>query len=458
MRTSIAVACLLSCAAPARAASSVGPASLLDHVPDTALLAGVVQSGALALGRAYFAQSPDLQDDMGLYFTKRLGVDLTRVDGIAAWSTQLTPQPSFALFLRLPQSGVPSLTGTQRGSIDGAVLVAFGKNLVAAAVPGGVLIGDEAEVRLGVAVAHQRAPAVGAKSPLAPLLAQARDADLAAGLAASAVHDPQLRAAAATYGVDNVALRFRADGQVVMEISGDAQKLKNTKTLVESGVNAAIALLKVQHDRALADDHIDFAAGLGAVAGYRQLVALWKEFAPRLEGDKLVSRYQMPQLKTSNMIVPLVGIGAAVAIPAFMTYIRRSKTVEASMNVRRLAEGAARLAADQPPKKKSRFAFPKSTAWTPARGCCGRPADKCEPDASLWTDSTFAALGFSVDDPHYYQYRVTSEGRGAAARMTVEARGDLDCDGKPSSWKRVVTVDAQGNPSVGPLQSVDEIE
>ena len=36
------------------------------------------------------------------------------------------------------------------------------------------------------------------------------------------------------------------------------------------------------------------------------------------------------------IVVAIIGILAAVAIPAFMKYIRRSKTVEATMNIRKM--------------------------------------------------------------------------------------------------------------------------
>src|SRR5262245_11168608 len=40
------------------------------------------------------------------------------------------------------------------------------------------------------------------------------------------------------------------------------------------------------------------------------------------------------------IVVAIIGILAAVAIPAFMKYIRRSKTVEATMNVRKLFDSS----------------------------------------------------------------------------------------------------------------------
>jgi hypothetical protein len=439
-------------AAPAFAVTPAKAPSLLEQVPQAALLGGAIRSSALEVMRMYFAQSPDMQKDVGEFLVKRIGVDLTRIDGAAFWSTQLAPQPTFGAFLRLPSSAVPPLKGASRGSFDGSELVAFGK-LVAAAVPGGLIIGDDQEVRVGVAVAHKHAPPVGAQSPLAALLTQEAN-DLVAGLAASAVKDPQMQAAAQQFGVQTVTLTLGADGKIVLEAIGDGARLANAKSAIESTMAMVQTALKMQHDRAMsapADPDGDFAADLGSVIGYHQLVAFWREFSPKLDGNRLIARYQLPQVKTASMMVPLLGVGAAMAIPAFTKYARRSKSVEATMNVRKLADGAVTLLES---KKKP----PRSSQWSPAAKCCGQANDKCAPDAKAWSGEPWASLNFSLEEPHHYQYRVTSEGAGKKTRVTVEARGDLDCDGIWSTFKRVVTVDAQGVPRVGPLESANEIE
>src|SRR3954451_12032213 len=83
------------------------------------------------------------------------------------------------------------------------------------------------------------------------------------------------------------------------------------------------------------------------------------------------------------IVVAIIGILAAVAIPAFMKYIRRSKTVEATMNVRKLfdssvsyyegehADSAGTILAKQ---------FPAAVGPAPgANSCCGQTGDKCKP-------------------------------------------------------------------------------
>ncbi|MCU1276755.1 MAG: hypothetical protein JWM53_301 [bacterium] len=138
----------------------------------------------------------------------------------------------------------------------------------------------------------------------------------------------------------------------------------------------------------------------------------------------------------------MTGVYAAVAIPAFMKYIRRSKTVEASMNTRLLADAVARLSAQQ-------WADLAESDWTPAGSACSQPNGKFPVDASAFGGEPWATIGFSVRDPHYYQYRVRRDAGGFVA----EARGDLDCDGKFSHFARAIKPDG-----AGPLTTEDDLE
>lgn len=137
-----------------------------------------------------------------------------------------------------------------------------------------------------------------------------------------------------------------------------------------------------------------------------------------------------------------IGIYAAVAIPAFMKFVRRSKGVEATMNVRQLADRLAALPAED-------WARLPDADWTPSSSACGQPGNKFQPDASAWQREPWKTLGFTIETPHYYQYRVAREAQG----FVVEARGDLDCDNLYSRFARHVTPAA-----AGPLEVENEIE
>src|SRR5580765_1141264 len=99
------------------------------------------------------------------------------------------------------------------------------------------------------------------------------------------------------------------------------------------------------------------------------------------------------------IVVAIIGILAAVAIPAFMKYIRRSKTVEATMNVRKLFDSSVSYyEAEHADKTGSPLAkqFPGSVGPSPGAtataACCGQKGDKCQPATTNFNGDSWSAL------------------------------------------------------------------
>ncbi len=288
-------------------------------------------------------------------------------------------------------------------------------------------------------VAHKKAPPLARDSLLASALAD-HAADFVAVLDPAATGDKDISGLAQQYGAQSVALSVRGGKLLQLEVGGDANKLSAAQALLSNVANLALARLKMNMEQAAQGD--DVAAGASAIVSYHQAVKLWSQAAPKMVGGKLVSQYPFPEVSTYQSVAVL-GILAAVAIPATMKYVRRSKTVEATMNLRALSDsGSAYLVSH-----KGRF--PRSTPWTPERLCCSNTAGKCLPEAHAWDAPTWKALNFSINEPHYYQYRVVLEGKGKKAVLGLEARGDLDCDGKFSLYRRELRLDEQGKPQTG---------
>jgi hypothetical protein len=78
--------------------------------------------------------------------------------------------------------------------------------------------------------------------------------------------------------------------------------------------------------------------------------------------------------------------------------------------------------------------FPATFGPTPTVSCCNFPGQRCTPTAAWWTNQTWKALNFSMDDPHYFRYQFVSSGSGTAAQFTAFAYADLDCDGESSTF------------------------
>lgn len=140
----------------------------------------------------------------------------------------------------------------------------------------------------------------------------------------------------------------------------------------------------------------------------------------------------------------MIGLLAAVAVPAFMKYIKKSKTTEARQYVKRIYDGARAHYLDAPANSAS---FPKtSTPITPPLGTCCAQGGKCAPDPELWAHETWRQLRFSIGDPHYYsyQYEVAPDGQSFTAR----AHGDLDCDGEYSTFEMYGAVEGAGSAGI----------
>lgn len=146
------------------------------------------------------------------------------------------------------------------------------------------------------------------------------------------------------------------------------------------------------------------------------------------------------------IVVAIIGILAAVAIPAFMKYIKKSKTAEAGQFLKKMSDSARTYyssplitgATNSLTTAVVAKQFPASHGLTPSAGCCavaGTGTEKCSPQSAegvQWSDATWVALDFAMKDPHYYAYAFV--GGGTTDNYTATAQGDLDCDGTFSSF------------------------
>jgi type IV pilus assembly protein PilA len=143
------------------------------------------------------------------------------------------------------------------------------------------------------------------------------------------------------------------------------------------------------------------------------------------------------------VVVAIIGVLAAVAIPAFMRNARKAKSSEALVQIRKLYGASRTYILEQHHAQDGTIhmpQFPEAEVPTPAGTCCASPINKCAPVPSDWETATWRALQFSLGDPHYYQYEYASTGSASAgpgSRFTVRALGDLNCDGELATFEMV---------------------
>lgn len=143
------------------------------------------------------------------------------------------------------------------------------------------------------------------------------------------------------------------------------------------------------------------------------------------------------------IVVVIIGILAAIAIPMFTSHMTHAKSTEAMLQLNKMATDA----------KTYYFAntkYPQGTAAVlpGADGAACAQANKRFPVSTGWAaDSTWSALGFEIDEPNMFSYHFASNSPTVAQGTAV---GDLDCDGVKITY--ILDLNASQEPSATYIQ------
>lgn len=149
----------------------------------------------------------------------------------------------------------------------------------------------------------------------------------------------------------------------------------------------------------------------------------------------------------SGLMIPAstIGVLSAVAIPAFLGYMKKSKRSEADLQLNKLRKNLKVYA-------MTNAAFPKGTVGpTPAKSCCDS-GGRCF-DEKAWQDPIWTELEFMIMEPHLYRYSYASQD---GKTFVIKATGDLDCDGEEAEYVMTGSIE-QGDPliTITPPSNVD---
>lgn len=200
------------------------------------------------------------------------------------------------------------------------------------------------------------------------------------------------------------------------------------------------------------------------------------------------------------IVVAILGILAAIAIPALTKYMRRSKTSEARIQLAKLFDstsayfneehvergnvgtlgtgGAISAAASHKcPEPANANGAGGDSGITPDLGldCNGGPGGHCVPsgtggggtgyyDLAEWSNNTvWNALNFQMEQAHFFHYQfvsangVNGDGFGSC-QFTASAFADLDADATFSTYERAGAADLQGVNGAAGLYIDQEVE
>jgi len=399
--------------------------------------AAVLRQRSLSPLGAMLAEQPQLKADLSAFLVRTTGADLTRLEGIVAWAVEIKGEEgTVAVLMRLDGKVTPR--GKPEGQHLGVQLVRVEKHLLGAAVPAGFVVGTRAGVQLAIALSQGKAKALEPKAPLAGMLAADTPAvDVLLGAAAAGIPEEAAKKTLDGWGIRTATATWDQQQRLKLALSGEGTKLSATLKMVMGLAQVMLGKLQQEKSQAMAGDKV--LEGVSAIWAYHNFNKLLKDINPQVKGDQLTASYHLPLSGDPQMMAAVIGILAAVAIPSFIKYTRRSKTVEATASLDGIRTGAVQYFMADHYSKQGKLLpkkFPPSSGgWWPAKPCCEMPDYKCPLVPGSWDRSPWNELNFMLPAPHYYQYRFTSAGQGKDATYTAQARGDLDCDGIYSSYE-----------------------
>lgn len=138
------------------------------------------------------------------------------------------------------------------------------------------------------------------------------------------------------------------------------------------------------------------------------------------------------------IVVAIIGILAATAIPLFSKYITKSKTSEATLNLRKIYDGEITYYQEEKSTESGEVIEKQFV------GAEMEPSERLGVNkrAGNWTTEDWQAIRFAADGPVLYSYEVDAQGTDRDAVFTAYAYGDVDGDSNTSLFSRRCSINS----------------
>jgi hypothetical protein len=152
------------------------------------------------------------------------------------------------------------------------------------------------------------------------------------------------------------------------------------------------------------------------------------------------------------VIVPLIGVFAALSIYGVRKYLVSAKMAEGQQNVVALAKGVVGCAQQNDPATSKPRGLPETSLGVPAT-LADVKGLKYQSAPGEWGDTTFVCANFRMLGPQYFQYRWVKRSEASGAAVAI---ADFDADGTgDGAFEQPVTCSPSGNCTLGALVKND---
>jgi len=413
--------------------------------------------------------------------TSRLGMTLTTADRATAF---FTAREGVAVVLQ-------GVEGTPRGKAAGeaaGIPLVEADGVVMGMHAEGLVLGERAAVVLALETASGKHDSLrDSNRPLRDALVNQSEGTMLIAAVDVAQLPADLRREAAGLGVEQAMVSYGSEG-IRVAAYGPPESLERLREMAVRALDEVTKANEAAHAQALTGDRIWTA--MPAVWTHYQWKQMRGKLVPTLEGGRLGLHVPV-RLEDPMVLTAFAGMAAAIAVPAFTKYTRRSSTSEARVGVAKMFDAvsaffneehlgmaAVALGEPSPPHRCPSDGRAVGEAGpTPPLSlrCAEGPDGKCVPvkgtprgpgeySMDLWLDDpVWRELGFVQEQPHAFHYGFrwangTGTGGFGSCQFTAQAFGDLDDDGLFSTYERAGAADENGVNVAAGLYIDQEVE
>ena len=445
---------------------------LMVRVPDS-LFASAMNADPLGLAKGDLEA---LEKEIDEYLIKQIGITMTDATAVAAF---FLGEKDFGVVLVGVEGEVK---GTKTGSHQGADLLQLpgGSEMRVATKDDVLVLGSETSVKAALDAQADEAKSAAKADALGKLFASETDGvAVAIGVDINLAPEKMRRDLPKGMKLDRGFVTF-GDRGLRLLLEGDETSLNQVSALITMGLSTALAEMEKQKERATKkEDPGEIVEGVAAIMGTYYMQQAQNMLTPKIEGKQLTIEVPM-SAGDPAILAALVGMSAAIAIPAFTKYMRRSKTSEARVQLAKMFDAASAYFNEEhvdrgavaiiggggptdvtPHKCPNNGKLVGESGVTPPLSvdCNEGPGGRCVPsvggsggpgyyDISAWTDNdVWNGLNFQMEQAHYFHYNfkwANTDGEFGECQFTAQAFGDLDGDGVFSTYERSGAADMHG--------------